>query len=208
MTKAELLRALKPDYSETVPVFGGISMRPAPAVEFALLMAESEDLADAVEQPNVALQSDEFIAAILDPAALRPVFERLVAASLPHVSPELRAKAVAATGVAFAHLALSAFTLALPLNVSSLFPSRKRKDAGWTVDPDPDDIASDVFKLATRLHASGYADAFSMSWTRLSFAAAIDAERETDRLERAAVAARVAQADKKGWRDFLKGLGR
>lgn len=208
MEKAAILRALKPDFAETVPVFGGISMRPAPAVEFALLMAESEDLADAVDQPNVALQSDEFIAAILDPAALRPVFERLVAASLQHVSPELRTKAVAATGVTFAHLALSAFTLALPLNVSSLFPARKKKNAGWQVDPDPDDIAGDVFKLATRLHAAGYRDAFSMSWTRLAFTAGVMSELDLDDLHRTAVGTRVAGADKKGWGDFERSIGR
>lgn len=208
MEKAAILRALKPDFAETVPVFGGISMRPAPAVDFALLMSESEDLADAVDQPNVALQSDEFIAAILDPQALRPVFERLVAASLPHVSPELRTKAVAATGVTFAHLALSAFTLALPLNVSSLFPARKRKNQGWTVEPDPDDIAGDVFKLATRLRAAGYDDAFQMSWTRLAFALSIESERDLNELHRIAIGTRVAGADKRGWTDFERSIGK
>lgn len=207
MSKADILIALRPNYSVAVPVLGGVSVRPTPAVELAILMSESEDLYDAIEDPRTALESDEFLAAVLDSEQLRPVFERLVSASLPHVDEAVREKAVSSTGVTFAHLAFAAFQIALPRDVGSLFKARK-KSSGWEVDADVDDIAVDIMKTASRLHGAGYLDAFAMSWTRLVFTQRIETEREIDRLMHAALAARVGPSDDKGWKKFTRSLGR
>ena len=203
MDRAQILRALLPDHSVESDSLGGVRLRPAPASLIAILIVEDEGFAEALDGPARAVSSDEFLTSIA--TDMRPTFERLIEAC---VSEPDRKKALSLRHERFIGLALECFVLSLPLPVQDLFPSRRSsRPSGHSVEDDPSEIAIDIFKTIDRLSAVR-PDAHLMSWTRLRFAEAIEAERDRDELSRIAVGSRVSQADQKGWKKFIEDLGR
>lgn len=58
--------------------------------------------------------------------------------------------------------------------------------------------------MAVRLEGRGYPDAMHMTPGRLIFVSRIVEEEDRREIDGMAVAARVAQADQKGWKGFFK----
>lgn len=207
--RAAIIAALQPDYAVASRVMRGVSLRPAPAVLMAELILADEGMSAFFENPVALVDDEEFLAAIDDPDQLRSLFARLLEHSAMHLDERTRARLLATRGDTFVGLALDAFVVTMPMPVHKLFKVRRSASSSPIgVDDDPEDIALDVIKTAERLRVSGYPDAFSMSWTRLRFAEAVIDEARRDAMGDMAVSGRVAQADTKHFKDFIRDIGR
>ncbi|MBC6716914.1 hypothetical protein H9Q09_11915 [Aurantimonas sp. DM33-3] len=201
---------LDPEFSVPVDILGGLVVRPCPAVVLAQLFVEDETMAEAFMSPGIAYDSEHVHDLIVDPDGLRPLTIRLILACLPGVSEKVREKIEKAAAPIVVLLFQVALFASAVRGVGDLFPKQKKTTVANMpgVEEDHGAIASDIWKSACALKASGHDDAYRMSWTRLRFAEAVDAERGRDRLISTAVAGRIAQAEKKGWDKAMRDLGR
>lgn len=207
--RAAIIAALSPDYAVPCSVVRGVFLRPAPAVLMAELVLSDEGFAQFVDDPAALIEDEDFLAAIIDPDQLRPVFEKLLKSCVRDVDERTRGKLLAAKGEGFIALVVDAFVASMPMPVHKLFRAPKASSSGPIgVDTDPEDVALDVIKTAERLRVAGYPDAFEMSWTRLRFAEAVLEEGRREAMSDFAVSGRVAQADSKHFKDFVRDMGR
>lgn len=201
---------LNHEFSVPVDILGGLIVRPCPAVELANIFVLDETMAEAFMSPGIAYDSEHVHSLIVDPDGLRPLTIRLILACLPGVSDKVREKIEKAPAPVVVFLFQVALFASAVRGVGDLFPKQKRTTVANMpgVEEDHSQIASDIWKSACALKAAGHDDAYRMSWTRLRFAEAVDAERGRDRLISNAVGSRLGQADKKGWEKAMRDLGR